>query len=261
MRTFVVRDSRTMLGRNLRRTRRYPVGAMTSIAMPVIFLLLFVYVFGETLGAGIAGATAGRDDYLDYITPGILMLSVAGAATSTAIVVAMDATEGIANRFRTMAISRSCVLTGHVAGGLLQTMAAMVVVTGIALLMGFSPTATPVEWVAAGGLLTLVSLAIIWLAVALGLVTDNVETASNLPMPLMLLPFMGSGFVPAETLPTALQWFAQYQPFTPIMETLRGLLLGTGIGSQGLVAVAWSVAIGAVGSWWAQRLWNREPTG
>lgn len=257
-----------MLRRTLRRARRYPVAATTSIAMPIVFLLLFVYVFGDMMGAGLAAgssagasaATGGRGAYLDYVIPGILMMSVAGAATSTAIVVAMDTTTGIVNRFRTMPVAPGAVLTGHVIGGLLQVLVAMVVVTGVALLLGFSPTATAVEWLAAAGILALASLSLIWLSVALGLVTDSVETASNLPMPLILLPFLGSGVVPVESLPGALQWFAEHQPFTPIMETVRGLLLGTAIGSQGLVAVAWCVAI-TVGGWaWARHLFAREAT-
>ena len=126
--------------------------------------------------------------------------------------------------------------------------------------MGFGPTAGPLEWVAAIGLLTMVTYAVIWLAVALGLVSKNVETASNLPMPLIILPFLGSGFVPTDSMPAAMRWFAENQPFTPIMETLRGLLMGTPIGSSGVLAVAWSVGIGLASYLWAKRLFNRDPT-
>ena len=143
-----------------------------------------------------------------------------------------------------MAIARVSVLTGHVVGSLIQTLIAIAVVLGVALRLGFSPTAGPLEWVAAIGLLTMVTYAVIWLAVALGLVSKSVESASNLPMPLILLPFLGSGFVPTDSMPTAMRWFAEYQPFTPIMETLRGLLMGTPIGSSGVLAVAWSVVVG-----------------
>jgi ABC-2 type transport system permease protein len=212
------------------------------------------------MGAGLRGASGGRDDYLDYVTPGIIVLAVAGAAQGAAISVAMDMTEGIVNRFRTMAIARVSVLTGHVVGSLIQTMIAIAVVTGVALLLGFRPNASPVEWIAAAGLLALMAFAIIWLAVALGMVSKNVETASNLPMPLMLLPFLGSGFVPTDSMPAGMRWFGEYQPFTPIMETLRGLLLGTEIGSSGVLAVASSVGIAAVGYIWAKRLFNRDPT-
>jgi ABC-2 type transport system permease protein len=126
--------------------------------------------------------------------------------------------------------------------------------------MGFGSTAGPLEWVAAVGLLMMVTYAVIWLAVALGLVSKSVETASNLPMPLIILPFLGSGFVPTDSMPAAMRWFAENQPFTPIMETLRGLLMGTPIGSSGLLAVAWSVGAGLASYLWAKRLFNRDPT-
>jgi ABC-2 type transport system permease protein len=258
--SYALRDSATMLRRNLRRTLRYPASAAATVGIPIVFLLLIVYVFGDTMGAGLGGVSGGRDDYLAYVTPGILLLAVAGAAQGTAISVAMDMTEGIVNRFRTMAIARVSVLTGHVVGSLIQTMIAIAIVTGVALLLGFRPTASPVEWIAAIGLLAMIAFAVIWLAVALGMVTKSVETASNLPMPLILLPFLGSGFVPTDSMPAGMRWFAEYQPFTPIMETLRGLLLGTTIGSSGVLAVAWSAGIGLVGYLWAKRLFNRDPT-
>jgi ABC-2 type transport system permease protein len=257
---YALRDSATMLRRNLRRTLRYPASAAATIGIPIIFLLLFVFVFGDTLGAGLDGASGGRDDYLDYVTPGILALAVAGAAQGTAIAVAMDMSEGVIARFRTMAIARVSVLTGHVVGSLIQTLIAIAVVLAVALAMGFGPTAGPLEWVAAIGLLTMVTYAVIWLAVALGLVSKNVETASNLPMPLIILPFLGSGFVPTDTMPAAMRWFAENQPFTPIMETLRGLLMGTPIGNSGLIAIAWSVGVGLASYLWAKRLFNRDPT-
>ena len=260
--TYAIRDSMTMLRRNLRRSLRYPVAPATTMGIPIVLLLLFVFVFGNTLGAGLPGVTGeagggGRGDYLDYVTPGILLLAITGAAQSTAIAVAMDMTEGIVARFRTMAIARASVLTGHVVGSLIQTLLGLAVVTGVALALGFDATATPLEWLEAIGLLALVTFAVTWLAVALGLVTKSVEAASNLPMPLILLPFLGSGFVPTESMPTALRWFAENQPFTPIMETLRGLLLGTPIGSSGWLAIAWSVAIGLGSYVWAKHLYDR----
>ena len=260
--TYAIRDSMTMLRRNLRRSLRYPVAPATTMGIPIVLLLLFVFVFGNTLGAGLPGVTGeagggGRGDYLDYVTPGILLLAITGAAQSTAIAVAMDMTEGIVARFRTMAIARASVLTGHVVGSLIQTLLGLAVVTGVALALGFDATASPLEWLGAIGLLALVAFAVTWLAVALGLVTKSVEAASNLPMPLILLPFLGSGFVPTESMPPALRWFAENQPFTPIMETLRGLLLGTPIGSSGWLAIAWSVAIGLGSYVWAKHLYDR----
>jgi ABC-2 type transport system permease protein len=258
--SHTVSDSATMLRRNLRHMLRYPSMTLLLVGMPVIFLLLFVYVFGGTLGAGLGGASGGRAEYVNYVTPGIVLMTVAGAATGTAVSVAMDMTEGIVARFRTMAISRASVLTGHVVGSLIQTLLSMAVVIGIALLIGFRPTAGLVEWIAATGVLTLFVLALTWLSVALGLVSKSVESASNAPMPLTLLPFLGSGFVPTDSMPTGLRWFAEYQPFTPIIETLRGLLLGTPIGDSAILTIAWCAGITLLGYLWARKLFNRDPS-
>jgi ABC-2 type transport system permease protein len=252
-------DSATMLRRNLRRMRRYPSLTFFLIGIPIVFLLLFVYVFGGTLGDGLGGAAGGRTDYIAYVIPGILMITVATGATGTAISVAMDMTEGIIARFKTMAVARASVLNGHVLGSVIQTMFAIAVVMGVAVLVGFRPTTGPAEWLAAVGLLVATTFAVTWLCVALGLLSNSVETASNLPMPLTLLPFFGSGFVPTDSMPDVLRWFADIQPFTPIIETLRGLLLGTPIGNAGLLAVAWCIAIAVFGYLWARKLYDRDP--
>jgi len=257
--SYAVTDSATMLRRQFRHMLRYPSLTLTLLAMPVVFLLLFVYVFGGTLGNGLGGAAGGRAAYVNYVTPGIIMLTVAGGAQGTAISVAMDMTEGIIARFRTMAIARVSVLTGHVLGSLAQTMLITAAVVGVALLVGFQPTAGPVEWVAFAGVLAMVTFAFTWLSVALGMVTKSVETASNLPMPLVLLPFLGSGFVPTGSMPAGLRWFAEYQPFTPIMETVRGLLMGTPIGGSAVIAMAWCAGIALAGYLWAKKLFNRDP--
>ncbi|CAM3223755.1 ABC transporter permease [Stackebrandtia soli] len=258
--TLAMRDSKTMLRRNLKRWMRYPSMTVLLIGMPIVFLLLFVYVFGETLGAGISGAGGGRADYIAYVTPAILLMTVTSAIQGTSISVAMDMTEGIVARFRTMAIARTSVLIGHVIGSLIQTMLSIAVVLGVALLIGFRPAAGPVEWLALTGFLLLLSLALVWLAVALGMVCKSVETASNVLMPLVLLPFLGSGFVPTESMPTVLRWFAEYQPFTPIIETIRGLIMDTPIGDSAWQAVAWCV-VTVVGSYfWARKLYNRDPS-
>jgi ABC-2 type transport system permease protein len=229
--------------------------------MPIVILLLFVYVFGGTLGAGLGGPAGGRKEYLEFVTPGILLITVALGATGTAISVAMDMTEGIVARFKTMAIFRPSVLTGHVLGSMVQTMLSLVVVTAVAVLIGFRPDATPVEWVAAVGVLALITFALTWLCVAFGLAAKTVEAASNLPQPLVFLPFLGSGFVPTDSMPVGLRWFAEYQPFTPVIDTVRGLLLGSAIGDSAVIAVAWCVGITLVGYLWAKRLYNRDPVG
>jgi ABC-2 type transport system permease protein len=258
--SYAVSDSATMLRRNLRHMLRYPSMTLLLVGMPVIFLLLFVYVFGGTLGAGLGGPAGGRAEYVNYVTPGILLMTVAAAVQGTAISVAMDMTEGIVARFRTMAIWRSSVLTGHVLGSVIQAMLSSAVVIGVALLIGFRPTASPVEWIAVAGVLAMISFALTWLSVALGLVTKSVETASNLPMPLVFLPFLSSGFVPTDSMPAGLRWFAEYQPFTPVIETLRGLLLGTPIGNSAVLAVAWCAGISLAGYLWAKKLYKRDPS-
>jgi ABC-2 type transport system permease protein len=253
----VVADSATMLRRNLRRMRRYPSLTIFIAGFPVVFLLLFVYVFGGTLGAGLGGVAGGRAEYTAYVLPGILLITVAGAAQGTAISVAMDMSEGIIARFRTMAVARSSVLAGHVVGSVIQTLLALAVVMAAAVLIGFRPTTGPIEWLAAVGILVLAAMAVTWVSVALGLVTDSVETASNLPMFLIILPFLSSGFVPTDSMPDGLSWFAENQPFTPVIETVRSLLLGTPMGSNGVLAITWCVALSVAGYLWARRLYER----
>jgi ABC-2 type transport system permease protein len=239
--------------------RRYPSMTLMLVGLPVILLLLFVYVFGGTLGAGLGGVSGGRAAYANYVAPGILLLTVAAAAQGTAISVAVDMTDGIIARFRTMAIARASVLTGHVLGSLIQTMLSLAVVVAVAVGVGFRPTAGPLAWLAAAGVLAMTAFALIWLSVALGLAAKSVETASNTPMFLILLPFLGSGFVPTQSMPTGLRWFAQYQPFTPITETVRHLLLGGPVARDAIVSAAWCAGIALFGYLWAKRLYARQP--
>ncbi|MBP1158104.1 ABC-2 type transport system permease protein [Rhodococcus sp. PvR044] len=257
-------DVLTMLRRNLLRAVRYPGLTMFLVAGPLVMLVLFVYIFGGALGAGVMPGVApgadGRAAYLDYITPTLFILTIVGAGQSVAISAAMDAASGIMARFKTMAISPGSVLSGQVLGTVLQSLAALVLVLGAALAMGYRPDADVLDWAALLGLFVLLGLALSWLCVAMGLNARSVETASNTPMILLLLPFLGSGFVPVETMPTAVRWFAEYQPFTPIIETVRGLLAG-GAGLEGAVvaqAVGWTVAIGVAGYAWARSLYRRE---
>jgi ABC-2 type transport system permease protein len=262
--SYALTDSATMLRRNLKRMARYPSMTVTLIAMPVVFLLLFVYVLGGTLGAGLGGAgvdgVGGRAEYVNYVTPAIILITITAAVQGTAISVAMDMTEGIVDRFRTMAIARVSVLTGHVVGSLVQTMLGIAAVIGVALLIGFRPSADLVDWLALTAVLVMMAFAFIWLAVALGLASKTVEASSNVGMPLLLLPFLGSGFVPTDSMPTALRWFAEYQPFTPLIETIRGLLMGTPMGNSAALAVGWCAVITLGGYLWAKKLFNREST-
>ncbi|GAA0899444.1 ABC transporter permease [Virgisporangium aurantiacum] len=258
--TYALIDSATMLRRNLKRMLRYPSMTVLLIGMPIVFLLLFVYVFGGTLGAGIGGPSGGRAEYVNYVTPAIILMTIASAVQGTTISVAMDMTEGIVDRFRTMAIARVSVLTGHVLGSLIQTMLSIAAIIGVALLIGFRPTASLGDWLLLVGVLLMMSFAFIWLSVALGLASKTVEASSNVGMPLILLPFLGSGFVPTDSMPTALRWFAEYQPFTPLIETIRGLLMGTPIGSSAVIAVGWCAGITVGGYLWSKKLFNREST-
>ena len=254
-----IEDSATMLRRNLRRMRRYPSLTIFIAGIPVVLLLLFVFVFGGTLGAGLGAVAGGREAYIAYVVPGILLITVAGAAQGTAISVAMDMTEGIIARFKTMDIARVSVLTGHVVGSVIQTLLAIGIVMVVAVLIGFRSTTGPLEWLAAAGLLAFTAVAISWLAVGLGMSSGSVENASNTPMFLILLPFMSSGFVPTGSMPDGLSWFAEHQPFTPLIETVRGLLLGTPIGNDGIVSIGWCVLISVASYLWARRLYDRPP--
>jgi ABC-2 type transport system permease protein len=254
---YTLSDSRVMLRRNLKHQLRYPSLTLMLVGMPIVLLLLFVYVFGGQLGAGL-GAHLGRHAYLDYVVPGLLLITVATAVQGTSIMVAMDMTGGIIDRFRTMAIARASVLTGHVVGSLIQTLAGFAILIGVAFGLGFRSSAGPLEWLATVGILALFAFALIWLAVALGLAAKSVETASNSPMILLLLVFLGSGFVSTTTMPAGLRQFAQYQPFTPVADTVRELLNGAAIGDHAIAAIAWSIGITVVAHLRAIRLYSRR---
>jgi len=258
---YTVTDSATMLRRNLKHQLRYPSVTLMLVGMPIVFLLLFVYVFGGQLGAGLgtqAGNNGNRGSYLSYVVPGILIMTVASAALGTALSVAMDMTEGIIDRFRTMAIARGAVLTGHVIGSMIQTVIGVTIVLAVALALGYRPTAGPLAWLAVAGVLVLFTFALVWLSAALGLAAKSVETASNTPLFLTLLPLLSSGFVPTDTMPPGLRQFAEYQPFTPVTQTVRGLLTDQAVGTTAIAAAAWSLGIAVVCYLWSVRLYNRQ---
>lgn len=256
-------DAVTMLNRQLRHVLRYPELTIIVLMIPVIFLLLFVFVFGGTLGAGLGaaagpGAVGDRGDYAAFVLPGILLLTIGSIAQGTSTSVAMDIQQGIVDRFRTLSISPGAVLSGHALAATIQSVVSILVLVAVGLASGARPTAGPVEWLLALALVSGVALAVSWVSVALGLVSRSVESASNYPMPFVLLPFLGSGFVPTDSMPTVLRWFADYQPFTPIMDTLRGLLLGTELSATtALLAVGWIVVLTVAGWLWARHLYSR----
>ncbi|MGY1605221.1 ABC transporter permease [Geodermatophilus sp. SYSU D00815] len=255
-------DLATMSRRSLLRMVRYPSLTVLIVGTPVILLLLFVYVFGGAFGAGVApGVTpgaAGRDAYLAYILPAVLVITAASVAQSTAISVAMDMTGGIVTRLRTMPVAPVSVLGGHVVGAVVQTLLAAAGVLGVGVLLGHRPGAGALDWLGLAGFFVLFALMLAWLSVAMGAAARSVESASNTPMILLLLPFLGSGFVPVDTMPTAVRLFAEHQPFTPVIETVRGLLAGTSLAATTVwTALAWLVALTVLGWLWARAAYRR----
>ncbi|MGW2592465.1 ABC transporter permease [Streptomyces sp. NPDC001515] len=252
--TLAVRDSTTMLRRNLLHARRYPSLTLNLLLTPIMLLLLFVYIFGDTMSGG-----AGRDAYIAYLVPGILLMTIGSTTIGTAVSVSTDMSEGIIARFRTMAIHRSSILFGHVVGSVIRTLLSLVLVGAVGVAMGFRSTdATVLEWLAAFGLLALFTLAFTWIAVGMGLGSPNAEAASNSAMPLILLPLISSAFVPLDSMPGWFRPIAEYQPFTPAIETLRGLLLGTEIGNNGWIALGWCLLLTVLGHRWSRAQFDRE---
>ncbi|WP_067694951.1 ABC transporter permease [Nocardia jejuensis] len=247
-------DAKTMLRRNLLHAKRYPGLAGGIIIMPVVLLLLFNYIFGGALEKATDGVK-----YIDYLTPGMMLMIPAYITVGLAVLVATDMTKGIVNRFRTMHISQTAMLTGHAVGSWIQGMLGVTLMTLVALLLGFrSHDAGVLEWVAAFGLIGLLVFSLNWLGIAFGLAAKTPESASNLPMPIVMLPFLGSGLVPTGTMPNGVKQFAEYQPFSSITETLRGLLMGTEIGHNGPLALAWCVVIALAGFFWSTSLFKRR---
>ena len=254
--SFALRDSATMLRRDVRHSlRNLPMTLISGLLVPIIMLVLFVYVFGGAMGAG-QGLVAQGGAYIDYIAPGIIILTVGSGGATTAINLCMDMNEGIIARFRTMAISRASVLTGQVLGSLIRTMITIVLVIGVALLMGFRPTANPVAWIAALGVIALFTFALTWMAVVFGLVGKTPAGANSLSLIFQLLSFTSSALVRPDSMSGGVRWFAEYQPFTPIIDILRGLLLGTPIGNSAVFAVAWCCFLTLIGYLWARAVYN-----
>jgi ABC-2 type transport system permease protein len=248
------RDATTMLRRDIRHALRYPLMTVSSFAMQVFFLLLFAGVFGKTLRAGIGGG-----HYIDYLAPAMILMTACSTAEATAVNVSTDLAEGIITRFRTMAINQASVLTGQVLGGLLRSVVSAALLVGVALALGFRPTASPAAWVAAAAVFALVTLGLTWLTVSFGLLAKTPAGANSLSLLVVVLPFVSSAFVPTSTMPSGVRWFATNQPFTPVIGTLRGLLSGGPVGHDTLLAVVWGAGIAAAGFVWARRLYTRTP--
>lgn len=242
-----IQDSMTMLGRELKHTQRFPLALIGSIVVPVVMLLLFNYIFGGPIGNGLGGAAHGMP-YVDFLVPGILVMTAAAGCSTTAITVCIDTTGGIIDRLRTMPISRVALLFGHVGGNVLRTLASTAALVGFGLLIGFRPRASAAEWLVVFGLVAAFSFAIAWLSVAIGLASKTVAGANSSTLPItFVLPFLSSAFVPAASMPAGVRWFTENQPFTPLVESLRALLIGSPVGDSVYVALAWCAAIAIAG--------------
>jgi ABC-2 type transport system permease protein len=252
---FAVRDSATMTRRSLRHVLRYPVTMVVSVGVPVLLLLLFIGVFGA-LKAGLG--TGSHVSYIDYVLPGIIVMTAGYGSSITAQAVNRDSTEGIIARFRTMAISPASVLNGHVVSALARTLASAALVVGVAIGLGFRSTADAGRWLAAAGVTALLVLALTWLAVPFGLAAKTAEGLSGFILIVQLLPFISSAFVPTGQMSGSVRWFAAHQPFTPVIETLRGLLTGTPSGGTMLAAVLWCTGLALAGYLWARALSRRD---
>jgi ABC-2 type transport system permease protein len=247
--TAPLADARVMLRRNFRHIVRNPVTIFNGALMPVVIMLLFVYVIGGAFNVG--------ERYIQYATPGLVLLAITYGLGATAVSVNTDMTTGIINRFKVMNVSRGAVLTGHVLATMLSTMIAVAVIIGMAFALGFRSPATPLEWLAAIGIIAATAFAAAWLTVALGMAAKTPQSAGMAIIPLILLPFLSSAIVPAAKMGQGFRQFAEYQPFTPVIETIRGLLTGHGAGTHALAAVAWSIGLALAGYLWAARLYDR----
>jgi ABC-2 type transport system permease protein len=246
----VLTDFTTMSGRSLRLSRRNLDALLTAVLLPVVLMALFVYVFGGALRTG--------TDYLQYVVPGIILLCVGFGAATTAVSVCSDMTGGVIDRFRSMPIAGAAVLTGHVVASVARNALSAVVVLSVALAMGFRPSAGPVQWLAATGILLLFVVAMSWLCALLGLLARNVEAANGYTFLIMFLPYVSSAFVPTDSMPSWLQAVARNQPITPVIETVRGLLRDRPIGDQAWLAIAWFGAIGVGAAVAATAVFRRQ---
>jgi ABC-2 type transport system permease protein len=235
MSDLAVRDAITLSARSTRLSWRNLDALITAVMLPVVILVLFVYLFGGAIDTGAA--------YVDYVAPSVILLCACIGASSTAVSVTLDLTNGVVDRFRAMDVPGVALLSGHVAASVARNAISTLLVFAVAYLIGFRPDAGPLAWLGVVGVLGLFVLAVSWLAAALGLLVRSPEAANGIAVFLMFLPYPSSAFVPIETMPTWLRGFAEHQPATPVIETLRGLLLGTPIGSSAALAVAWCVGI------------------
>ncbi|WP_214319442.1 ABC transporter permease [Nonomuraea sediminis] len=239
-----------MLRRNFRHTMRNPLAMFNAIIMPLVLMFLMVYILGDAFNVGV--------NYADYATPGLIVTTICYGISPTAIAVNSDMTKGFINRLRVMHVSRGAVLNAHVIETMLRTLVAIAFIIGVSFLMGFRPSASFTQWLGVIGIVVLAVLAIGWLTVAFGLAAKSPESAGLIGVPLMILPFLSSAFTPADKMGPGARQFAEYQPFTSIIETVRGLLTGAPSTGSAIAAVAWCVGIALIGYLWARRTFTKR---
>ncbi len=252
MTSHALTDTAVLTNRSLRHVLRSPDTIVTTAVTPVALLLLFVYVLGGAI-------TTGADvPYVTYLLPGILLITVASGVAYTAYRLFLDVQGGIVERFRSMPIARSSVLWAHVLTSLVANLVSVAVVTSVALLMGFRTGASVTAWLAVAGIVTLFTLALTWLAVIVGLTATSVDGASAFSYPLIFLPFLSSAFVPTDSMPGPVAWFAEHQPVTAVVDSIRALFAQEPVGSDILLALGWLVGIGVVAQLGAVALYRRR---
>jgi ABC-2 type transport system permease protein len=243
-------DSAIMLRRNFKHILRNPFTIVNGALMPVFIMLMFVYVLGNAFNVG--------EHYVEYATPGLVLLAITYGLSATAVSVNSDMTKGIINRFKVMNVSRGAVLNGHVVATMLSCLIATAVIIGMAFALGFRSSASPLDWLGVIGIIVATAFAAAWLTVALGIAAKTPESAGLTVIPLILLPFLSSAIVPAAKMGQGVRQFAEYQPFTPIIESLRGLLAGAPSGGYTAAALAWCAGIALVGYLWARATFNKR---
>ncbi|SNS86845.1 ABC-2 type transport system permease protein [Asanoa hainanensis] len=247
---WAIDNSFAMIGRSLRISARNVEALLMAVMLPIMLMLIFVYIFGGAINSGTA--------YVNYVVPGIIILCAGFGASTTAVSVTHDMVGGLIDRIRSMPVASSAVLTGHVVASVVRNLVAMALVIGVGLLIGWRPAAGVADWLAAIGFLALFMLSISWLAACLGLLVRTVDAAGGATFAITFLPYVSSAFVPVDTLPTWLRGVAEHQPITPIVETTRGLLMGTPIGSSWWIALLWFGGITLVAFTWAAVLFRRR---
>jgi ABC-2 type transport system permease protein len=244
-------DSTIMLRRNFKHTLRNPTAVFNAVLLPIVIMLMFVCVIGGAFNVGV--------DYIDYATPGMIVLAITYGLSATSTAVNSDMTKGVINRFKVMDISRGAVLNAQVAASVLRSLIAIAGIIAVAFALGFRTSASFLDWLGAVGFILLVCIATTWLTVSFGLAAKTAESAGMATVPLILLPFLSSAIVPADTMRDGVRQFAEYQPFTPIIETLRGLVTGQQpSAAHAIAALAWCAGIGLVGYLWALATFRRR---